>query len=382
MPLSLITRRAVLLLGCTGLVLFASCQKPQLTVTSSDGHATLVLNTAGLPAGVDASDITLSPVIVDDTLMLENERPLALYRLEPDGLELKIPAEVTIDVQTNGGRIPGIYHASANGIESMVAASVYDPHSGVATLRTSVSHFSTLIIKSEDFDVTATAPAYVFVNVPFDVTGSIRKVTDKREVIVAQSGTEWSNTLVRSLGLNAANLKPKEVIGELEIRNPWSAEDKLQALDGSPVTPVLHQAVRQNVNANTHEYTQSFTCTQPGFITIRYNPSIQTPNTSYKNLTPNTVQMSTTEFPHTVLTGEIECFDNIVCGGMRLDEALGIATESCEGRYAATATCNEGTGTWWLDVDIKKEGCSPACVVNLETKTAEMNWRCAGLEGT
>ena len=31
------------------------------------------------------------------------------------------------------------------------------------------------------------------------------------------------------------------------------------------------------------------------------------------------------------------------------------------------------------DLDIEKAGCNPACVINVETRTAEINWRCTGL---
>lgn len=47
----------------------------------------------------------------------------------------------------------------------------------------------------------------------------------------------------------------------------------------------------------------------------------------------------------------------------------------CEKTYF----CNEGTGTFWIDMNITRQGCSPACVINLETNTAEVNWRCTGL---
>ncbi|MFH1426293.1 MAG: hypothetical protein ABIG66_02560 [Candidatus Kerfeldbacteria bacterium] len=40
---------------------------------------------------------------------------------------------------------------------------------------------------------------------------------------------------------------------------------------------------------------------------------------------------------------------------------------------------NENTNTWWIDMDVKKEGCAPACVVDAVTETAEINWRCTGL---
>lgn len=64
-----------------------------------------------------------------------------------------------------------------------------------------------------------------------------------------------------------------------------------------------------------------------------------------------------------------------------LTEALEIASDSeCnEGEFKDHHFCNENTGTWWIDLNIVKEGCNPACVVNVVTKEAEINWRCTGL---
>jgi len=43
---------------------------------------------------------------------------------------------------------------------------------------------------------------------------------------------------------------------------------------------------------------------------------------------------------------------------------------------------NENSKTWWIDLErmpeLEKDGCNPACVVNEETKTAEVNWKCTG----
>lgn len=67
---------------------------------------------------------------------------------------------------------------------------------------------------------------------------------------------------------------------------------------------------------------------------------------------------------------------------MSLDEAKKIASESeClqEGSLKETFFCNENTGTWWLDLKIDKPGCAPACVVDISTGKAEINWRCTGL---
>jgi len=47
----------------------------------------------------------------------------------------------------------------------------------------------------------------------------------------------------------------------------------------------------------------------------------------------------------------------------------------CEASYV----CNNNTGTLWINMNLTKTGCSPACVVNLANKSAEINWRCTGL---
>ena len=43
--------------------------------------------------------------------------------------------------------------------------------------------------------------------------------------------------------------------------------------------------------------------------------------------------------------------------------------------------CNSGTGTYWIDIDetTPTQGCSPACVVDVQTHVAELNSRCTGL---
>ncbi len=71
--------------------------------------------------------------------------------------------------------------------------------------------------------------------------------------------------------------------------------------------------------------------------------------------------------------------------GMTLEEARMIAEDSeCTEKGALTENSfyNENTKTWWIDLDMKeefeKEYCNPACVINEEIKTAEINWRCTG----
>lgn len=63
-------------------------------------------------------------------------------------------------------------------------------------------------------------------------------------------------------------------------------------------------------------------------------------------------------------------------------EARAIAEQSeCAeaGALAETAFFNPVTGTWWIDLAADKPGCAPACVVDVATGAAEVNWRCTGL---
>jgi len=71
------------------------------------------------------------------------------------------------------------------------------------------------------------------------------------------------------------------------------------------------------------------------------------------------------------------------CKEMTINEALNIALSSeCaqKAKLSSKVFCNENTGTWWIDVNPfeTKAGCNPACVVNVITKQAEINWRCTG----
>jgi len=65
---------------------------------------------------------------------------------------------------------------------------------------------------------------------------------------------------------------------------------------------------------------------------------------------------------------------------LTISDAKQIAINSeCGDRLKETYMCNEYTGTYWIDLNIEKEGCNPACVVYLDTREAEINWRCTGL---
>jgi hypothetical protein len=77
------------------------------------------------------------------------------------------------------------------------------------------------------------------------------------------------------------------------------------------------------------------------------------------------------------------CVSNETGTTMSFSEASEIALNSecgTQGTLKDTYFCNEYTGTWWIDLEPlnEKPGCNPACVVNVNKKTAEINWRCTG----
>ncbi|MFB6088840.1 MAG: hypothetical protein ABEK36_03625 [Candidatus Aenigmatarchaeota archaeon] len=65
---------------------------------------------------------------------------------------------------------------------------------------------------------------------------------------------------------------------------------------------------------------------------------------------------------------------------LTLEDAKEIARESeCGDRLTGEYDCNNISGTYWLDLNITKEGCNPACVVDIQHRNATINWRCTGL---
>jgi hypothetical protein len=71
------------------------------------------------------------------------------------------------------------------------------------------------------------------------------------------------------------------------------------------------------------------------------------------------------------------------CGNMVIDQAIITAQKSdCakQGMLTNNYTCNENTQTLWIDLTVNdSENCNPACVINVNTGSVEINYRCRGL---
>ncbi len=65
---------------------------------------------------------------------------------------------------------------------------------------------------------------------------------------------------------------------------------------------------------------------------------------------------------------------------MSESEAQQIASQGECAQVAKTTkkgTYDSKTNTWTFDLDAQQKGCNPACVVDVATKTARVDWRCA-----
>lgn len=79
---------------------------------------------------------------------------------------------------------------------------------------------------------------------------------------------------------------------------------------------------------------------------------------------------------------ELEICEDASGNKMYYGEAKMIAQDSdcmAEGALAEKHFCNDYNTSWWIDLDKKMEGCSPACVVEVATKQTQVNYRCTGL---
>ena len=79
--------------------------------------------------------------------------------------------------------------------------------------------------------------------------------------------------------------------------------------------------------------------------------------------------------------GSETCSDANTANSLSYQQALPIAADSdctASGDLLPAHFCNQNTGTWWISLSAPQEGCDPACVVDVNSHAAEINWRCSG----
>jgi hypothetical protein len=77
---------------------------------------------------------------------------------------------------------------------------------------------------------------------------------------------------------------------------------------------------------------------------------------------------------------DLLCIDPITGASLGIQEALAIAGDSeCTsgGELLPARFCDAATGAWWIGLNAPREGCDPACVVNANSRQAQIDWRCS-----
>lgn len=139
----------------------------------------------------------------------------------------------------------------------------------------------------------------------------------------------------------------------------------------------------------TWEFIFEFRCRHAGYgnRSGKMLAQVITPHTAHIIVKKDRVISATLDGKWNIMTQkslekEKYCVKNGTDKKLSLSEAKEIARNSeCgkKGNLENKYSCNENSGTWWIDLDIEKEGCNPACVVDVSTKQAKINWRCTGL---
>jgi hypothetical protein len=173
-----------------------------MSVAAADGTATLMIPEGALPPGVDASDIQIVPIPLDDFETSENVVVLAAYKLTPDGLQLARPAVLRLSL--GDGAESGlifILHLSEDSVEFLQIRLPADGTAILTEVEVEVSHFSDLVgarIREDLEEEAAKAfPGTIaveggnthVVGSPFDITGAVAKKPVDVTVEIGGPGT-------------------------------------------------------------------------------------------------------------------------------------------------------------------------------------------------
>ncbi len=116
-------------------------------ISTSDGSASIQLQETYLPEGVSLDDISIQE-FTSDEYTINGTEELTGYRLEPDGLILDNPVNlsISIDYNTSGDNpLPQLFHASGNEIKLMNDVK-YVYTAGGLDIKAPIKHFSAVYI--------------------------------------------------------------------------------------------------------------------------------------------------------------------------------------------------------------------------------------------
>ena len=157
---------------------------PAISVTSDDGSAELDIPAGALPPGVSPGDLSVRDIRDDpESFSAEGVETLAVYRLEPHGLEFAAPVTFTVQLELPDGGLLVVYHLSDT-VEAPedVTVELDEAGTGLASVGVALTHFSTVVFTVDDvFAAELTPLGQRIVGVPFAVSATVTR-KDPREI--------------------------------------------------------------------------------------------------------------------------------------------------------------------------------------------------------
>ncbi len=168
----------------------APAERDTATVEAGDGSAVLSIPAGALPEGVTLEDIEIREVSDDPDLFVatEGDPPLAVFRLEPDGLQFSEPVTLTVQLQVEdpSGQLFAV-HVFGDEAELITdVESEVDPESNMLTASMQLTHFSAVWVTyvANVFEVEVSASASeVPVGGTFEVSVVVTRTAEAGQLI-------------------------------------------------------------------------------------------------------------------------------------------------------------------------------------------------------
>ncbi|MAF79777.1 hypothetical protein CL629_01725 [bacterium] len=193
---------AVIALGILVFFIFSGDKSKQEELSFTGESYAFQIPANALPKSISQDEVSVEELSPDNfPESVQNLNPEKVYRLEPDGLELKKPVEFSIEIPMEEDDFPALYHISDEGPE-LIQEITITPNfeTKTATLEGKIQHFSILgLISRLDSEIAFKTPGAEYLR-------ECRSAIEKMERFCITQHDNWS--------LDVA-----------VVRNDWTSEE-------------------------------------------------------------------------------------------------------------------------------------------------------------
>ncbi len=263
----LISTQTVMLSGCT----MPTDEDTSTTISTPDGRASLSVPLGALPEGMTMDDIIISESSIDIDVYAELgvDPPLAVFKLEPDGLQFSEPVTLTVELAVTDSTNRHIEASLVSGeeVESFTdVVSELDLETNTITASMQLTHFSSVWIHY-NIDVFSTvidtSTAEVVIGESSEVKITVTRMVEPGTLL---SVLQYDDGTQVQISLGHSPLLPDSASDDT-----WTLEGDLTAI--GPVTPskVENFPPLSSTSGQTFTLpTQKFECTSQGETSMSY----------------------------------------------------------------------------------------------------------------